>query len=489
MKERAPAVCARRRPNSSGGARCHVMKRVNPERFRRQRGRAAGPFAALALVAAFAVYVAAQQPAQQQQTAKPNIAGEVEEKKAGGEKDDNNKAADPAARKAARVKQPRPQPSYEVNFKTDIPEAEIFLSHGGLSLQSLGKTDAEGRLSIRLPRGTHTFMASRSGHLIQRQRVEVRPGTNHVTFSLALPVVAVKEEEKPEEPTPTPVADAGQAQTEDPLAAADAIVKRFLDAKETEGVAADDWKVVRERTGAALDKEPDNPQLKAQALAAEAQLAYLAGDHASALVAFNKAALASPGYVAAHYGLGNAYLATNQPAEAFKAYNRAVSINKELAVAYRGIGDALTKMNKTKEAAQYYSRAKSFGQQLPANTGLTAARDLKRRKRWAEAVRAFEEIAREEPSADVFIDIGDSYVGLEQPLSAARAYQRATEVDPKAALAHYRHGEVMFKLREYASAMESFERALALDLEGSTINRKRARELADQSAEKIKKMK
>ena len=47
----------------------------------------------------------------------------------------------------------------------------------------------------------------------------------------------------------------------------------------------------------------------------------------------------------------------------------------------------------------------------------------------------------------------------------------------------------MQKLREYQASMEAFERALALDLQGTVINRKRAREMADEAADKLKKMK
>jgi tetratricopeptide (TPR) repeat protein len=189
--------------------------------------------------------------------------------------------------------------------------------------------------------------------------------------------------------------------------------------------------------------------------------------------------------VPAHYALGNAYLATNQPAEALKAYQRAAQLDKNLTLALKGMGDALFKQGKTREATQYYNRAKVSGQPLPTNTGLTSARELKKRKKWAEAVREFEEIAKTEPSVDVFIDIGDCYVGLEQPLSASKAYQRATEVDPKAALAFFKYGEVMFKLREYAAAMEALERALALDLTGAQFNRQKARERANEAAKKL----
>ncbi|HEX8189121.1 MAG TPA: tetratricopeptide repeat protein [Pyrinomonadaceae bacterium] len=466
------------------------MRRANIEQPSRPRERAAAlACAALALFFGVAAHAAPQQ------TPKPNIAGEVEDKKSAPAEADPRQPAAPGRGKG-QPKPPKPAPSYEVTFKTDVPDAEIFIVAGSSanpsSAQSLGRTDAGGKLTKRLPRGTYNLLASRPGYRIQRQRVEVRSGgANDVSFSLAMPVVARKEDEEEKaapEPTPTP-AETAEPAPADPLADADALIKRFLDVKETEGVKAEDWKSTREQLNAALEKDPSNSQLKARLLAADGQLAYLAGDFANALVAFKQAALAQPDFALAHYGLGNAYLATNQPAEAFKAYTQAVNLNSELALAYRGMGDALAKQNKPKDAAAFYARAKSFGQQLPVDTGLAAARDLKRRKRWAQALKEFQDVAATKPSAEVYVEIGDCYVGLEQPLSASQSYRKATELDPRSALAHYRFGEVMQKLREYAASMEAFERALALDPQGTVINRKRAREMADDAADKLKKMK
>lgn len=463
------------------------MKRADIERATRPRLAAAA--AACAALLLYAGIAARAVSAGTQQGPKPNIAGEVENKKGVPPEADSKPPATPGRK--GQPKPPKAAPAYEVNFKTDVPEAEIFVVAGAsASAQSLGKTDSDGKLTKRLPRGTYNLLASRPGYQIQRQRVEVRSsGLNNVNFNLAMPVVLKKEdEERAPEPTPTP-AETTAPEPADPLADADALIKRFLDVKETESVKADDWRPVRESLYTALDKDPSNTRLKGRALAADGQLAYLAGDYASALVAFKQAALAQPDLALAHYGLGNAYLATNQPAEAFKAYSRAVQLGPELALAYRGMGDALAKQNKTKEAAVYYNRAKSFGQPLPADTGLAAARDLKKRKRWAQALKEFQDVAATKPSAEVYVEMGDCYVGLEQPLSASQSYRKATELDPKSALAHYKFGEVMQKLREYPAAMEALERAIALDPQGTTINRKRAREMADDAADKLKKMK
>jgi len=446
---------------------------------RRAARRAADCALLAALVAAGATSAAARQQ-------KPQIANEV--KKAEPAREAAPKPeAQPKSQGNGRRTRPAPRhngPSpLEVTFKTDLPNAEIFLNRGGGSMQSLGKTDSDGNLTVRLQRGRHQITASRPGARILRQQIEVDPDSTNFTFNLALPRPAPKEEEVADAPapeaTPTP------ADEPKPSVSAAEVVRRFLDPKEGEGLSAEDWQQAQEQTRAALEQAPDDERLQAQSFLAEGQLAYLKGDFASALVAFNKAVIAQPDYVPAHYGLGNAYLATNQPNEALAAYRRAADLDKNLALPLKGAGDALTRLGRTREATQYYTRAKSFGQTLPTNTGLTAARELKRRKRWSQALKEFEEVAKTEETGELYVDIGDCYAGLGQPLSASKAYLKATELDPKLALAHFKYGEVMFKLREYAPAMEYLERALALDTTGQQFNRKTARERANEAAKKL----
>ena len=122
-------------------------------------------------------------------------------------------------------------------------------------------------------------------------------------------------------------------------------------------------------------------------------------------------------------------------------------------------------------------------------TSQVAARILLKERRWSQALKELLEVSKVAPSAEVFVGIGDAYVGLGQPLSAAPAYRRATELDPKSAMAHYKFGELAYAQREYASAVESLERALALDPAGALIDRARARELAAKAASKARALK
>jgi superkiller protein 3 len=214
-------------------------------------------------------------------------------------------------------------------------------------------------------------------------------------------------------------------------------------------------------------------------------LAFLRRDYQRAVVDFNTAALKLPSSALAYYGLGNAYLGNNQLGEAARAFQRAAELGPQLAIVYKGWGDVLARQNKNREALRYYERARVLGYTSTA-TRQVAARILLKERRWAQALKELSEVSKTSPSAEVFVGIGDAYVGLGQPLSAAPAYRRALELDPKSATAHFKFGELAYAQREYAAAVESLERALALDPAGALIDRGRARDTLGKAAAKAR---
>src|ERR1044072_5498637 len=147
-----------------------------------------GASAALMLTA-WAVSTAAQP-----QT--PRIASEVEAKEKPPEKKETRPAAQtPRPQNTRRV--PRAVATIDVTFKTDLPQSEIFLSRGKTGpMQLLGKTDAEGKLTIQLPPGRHEITASRRGARILPQQIKVAPDSNSFSFDLALPRPPPKQEEQ-----------------------------------------------------------------------------------------------------------------------------------------------------------------------------------------------------------------------------------------------------------------------------------------------------
>ncbi|HEV2762156.1 MAG TPA: tetratricopeptide repeat protein [Pyrinomonadaceae bacterium] len=370
----------------------------------------------------------------------------------------------PAADTRPAVRRPAAPAPLSVTFVTGLPETSIFL-HRGSSVQLLGRTGQDGRLTAPLARGAHTVTASSVGRPMLRQQINVRPGSTTFSFDMT-----------------------GKGATGVAVShglTAEQVFSRFLDPKQTDSLTPAHWQQAHAHASAALTASPLDPRLESQVLFIEGQLAHLGGDHARALTAFNVAALKTPSSALAFYGLGNAYLATNQISEAVRAYLHAVELNPGLALAHKGLGDAYAKQNKSKESLAAYERARGLGY-YSVETALGAARAHLKQRRWSQALRELLEVARVKPSAEVFVGIGDSYVGLQQPLSAAPAYRKAIELDPNSAAAHYKFGLLAFETREYQSAAEALERALALDPQGTYVNRQRARDMANKAAARLR---
>ena len=441
---------------------------ATPRRRRRTRPLRATPSLPLLLTLA-ALCCATLPGARALGQSKPNIAGDVENKKKSTERTTPKPANEgrPAPRRRAAPATPRTAPAaaapLEVTFHTGLSDADVFVNAGQAGMQRLGRSGRDGRLVARMPRGTYTVTASRPDSRVERRQIDVRPGST--TFVLDLSGAP----NSPFTPAGSTAASAGD------------VFRRYLDPKRTDGVTAAEWQLALTETAAAFAANPLDPQTEAQALFARGQVAFLRGDHPRAIADFNAAALRLPSSALAYYGLGNAYLGLGRLGEAARAYGHAAELSPQLAMAYKGSGDVSARQNKNREALRYYERARVLGY-TSANTRQVAARILLKERRWSEALRELLEVSKTGPTAEVFVGIGDAYVGLGQPLSAAPAYRRALELDPKSAPAHYKFGELAYAQREYAAAAEAFERALALDPAGALIDRGRARDLANKAA-------
>lgn len=331
--------------------------------------------------------------------------------------------------------------------------------------------------------------------------------------------------------TPPPPAQTAPVTIENP----GQIIERYMNYNQTSSVAPRDWESVIKQTTQILQTNPDDVTAKAQMLIAQGELAYNRGDYSNALVQFNAASQVLPNSALPSYGLGKVYLITKQPAEAENAFEKSIKLNKSFALAYKGMGDALTAQGKTKKAGEYFADAAKVGvssgnlytnpagasnnrsaaeNNLPKNqanrqnlqkvqpgspsagqtavqpdayqTELKNAKLLTARKKWQESLDKLLPLAQTNPNADLYIAIGENYVGLEQMLSAQQAFRKATEFSPNSALAFYRTGQVLFEMNEYKAAAESFEKSLILDQRGSFINRREARRMADKANEKAR---
>lgn len=373
-----------------------------------------------------------------------------------------------------------------VLFLTGVPDAVVYIKLPTGKMQSLGKTGVGGRLTTRLAPGIYDITATRQGYYIQRQRIEVRPGNTNFSFAMREETAANTSNATTSAPVAAAANVASNVVTNHPPVSAEEVFRRFLDPQHTDGVSRNDWQQAYAQISASFAQQPDDQRVRAQVLFAQGQLAYLQGDYATALVAFNSSALAMPESALAFYGLGKAYLATNQFAEAVRGFRRAIELNDTLAMAYKGMADALNKQGKTGDALKYYERAAVLGYN-PQEANLNAARGLMKMRRWKQALDELLKVAKTSPSAEVFIHIGDCYVNLNQPLSATPAFREALRLDAKSPLAHFKYGEIMFNLREYAAATDALEQALALDGQGSSFNHQRARDMVNKAKSSLQR--
>ncbi len=291
------------------------------------------------------------------------------------------------------------------------------------------------------------------------------------------------------------------------------ILKRFMDFQQSASVTARDWESVVTQANTALQANPNDTTAKAQLFVAQGQLAFMRGDFSNALIQFNAASNALPDSALPQYGIGKVYLATKQPNEAESAFEKALKTDKNFALAYKGLGDAMTAQGKTKKAQEYYKDAAKVGlsggngvvaqnntvqnnqtnaqtSNLPAATPyeaeLNEAKKLTVKKKWQASLDKLNALSKTYPTTDIYIAIGENYMGMEQMLSAQQAFRKATEISPNSAFGFFKLGSALFELNEFQAASEALEKALILDQQGTTINRQLVRKMADKANEKAK---
>lgn len=371
----------------------------------------------------------------------------------------------------------------DVVIITELPGTNVALNGKTINAKNPAR-----RISTKLVPQTYTVVTSGDGQPTKSFSITVTP--ERTMFNLGqIPTVDAQRASGSATASPvtpssvaaaaavTPPTNTSAAAAVPPLNALtnpEEVVNRYLDPQLNETIAADDWQKVEQVTTEAL-RTIQNPKLNGLKLFAQGQLAYLRKDYATAAVLFNNAKLAVPDSALVFYGLGNNLLATNQAATAISAYQRAVALNPQLALGYKGMGDAASKLGKTKEAFAHYNRARELGY-ASSGLNLEIARNNVRERRWQQALDTITPLLQKQPTAELFILLGDSYSGLKQPYSAMQAYLRATQINDKSAASFYKYGEMMFDLHEYAATIQAMERALALDTAGRDINRERARE-------------
>jgi tetratricopeptide (TPR) repeat protein len=421
-------------------------------------------------LSAFALLSAQADIAAARPQVKSKIEQDIERKNTSAQKPATEKKGKTPARAGSSYNRSLRANESSVTIMSEVPGTEIFVD--GLLV---GKIDETKKLTMKVKKGQHRLTAGLKGYNPQSMIISVAAERSTYTLNLGKPIPA---------PTPAPVAKVEPTPApppEPPPPSADEIIQRFINPKETADVTAEDWQQVLLQTEEALKKET-NDQLTARLHLARGQQSYLKRNYAESLTEFNRAIEALPRSGIAYYGLGNAYLATNQPLQAHKTYVKAYALTPEVsALAHKGIGDALTKMLKRDEANASYIRARDLGY-VSTELNKSIARNLIEEKQWQRALSELSAIKDGDNSAEIQLYLGECYQNLKRPLSAYRSYAAAGRLDPNSALAFLRLGDLLYELNEFPEARDAYERSLALDTTGTLINRVLVRKLADKAA-------
>ena len=404
---------------------------------------------------------------------KSKIEQELEKRSAPDRKTElTSKGKAPVPKSGGSAKARRPNEA-SITIASDVPGAEISIDG-----TPVGKIDESKKLTIRVKKGHHTATASLKGYNSQSLTISVFADRSSHTINLGKPLPL-----PPPLPNPSPkVALTTDEMPSPPPPSADDIIRRFISPTETNKLSSADWTEVISQSEEALKKEPANAQLIARLHLARGQVAYLNRNYAESLSEFNRAIEALPRSGIAYYGLGNAYMATNQPLQANKTYLKASELTPEMAaVAQKGIGDAFTKLGRSDEANMSYKRARDLGYVSP-ELNKNIAINLIQDKQWQKALNELNAIEENDSSAEIQLYLGECYENLKRPLSAYRAYAVASKLDPNSPVAFSKLGNLLYEHNEYPEAKEAYERALALDTTGKVINRQLIRKLADKAA-------
>lgn len=375
--------------------------------------------------------------------------------------------------------------SFPVTFITGSPAVEIFLNGA-----SVGKTGTDGELETTVKTGSYQIISRQAdGTPAQQLLIRLPEGVSEVRFSPGtLPGTAEMAERAMNVATKRP-ASTITAKSSPEMPEVEAAIRQFL-APSVRQDAAADWQKALTESEQALRQHPAQPELKMRAAFIRGQMAYLRGDYQTALAAFIEAERVAPDSVPVFLGLGNAFLAVQKTTEAIRAYQRALQLAPDLASAWQALGDAYTVALKGEEAVALYQRARELGYAGADTNGYSRrnrARLLMSLERWESAIAHWRALIEHNPSVEAWLAMGQCYEKLQQWFSAAQAYARAAELDRRSASVHFQLGSLLFRMRDYRAAKETLEKAIALDVAGTVINRSQANQMIAEADKEIRR--
>lgn len=386
---------------------------------------------------------------------------------------------------------------------SSAPETAISLQEikngQSVSNRPLGTTKArrgkEGGFFVDIAPGEYLAIGNKPGYQQGTRRfiVNVRP---------TQPETCIDMTETPAAPTPTPTPAATPTPPPTtPTPETKTALQRFTDPKESDQVKAEDWSQFLPVIYEQLKNNANDPQLKAREQFARAQIQFLSGDHEKALNIYNTIDVpkTTPEYSLVQYGKGLAYNASEQYSKAETACKEVVSGSpdpKLLWLGRRCLGDVYSSWDKKEKAETEYAEARRLGYER-AGLSLDALRRLVKKGKAREALPELRALVDKEPSGAAYTVLGDAYEKEDGKASAYTEYSNAIRaylekrqggrLDPAAAEALFKAGKTDLDEKNTEKGWIRVACALDIDTEAKFIDRKKAREMADEAYKKLNK--
>ena len=189
---------------------------------------------------------------------------------------------------------------------------------------------------------------------------------------------------------------------------------------------------------------------------------------------YRRAVEVEPGYMDAHYNLGEQYARVGRFPEAVEAYKKALEIDPEFKDAHCGLGDVYAEVGDERQAVFAYEQAlrfhpedkdlhvivvKAYTKAIGKNPGVAAYREARNNvlARYAAMVN------QDRPKATSYFNLGNLYAEAGDRAMALLAYRRALELNPRHAVTLYNLGNLYKDQGRFKDALVFYQKAISVD--------------------------
>ncbi len=175
---------------------------------------------------------------------------------------------------------------------------------------------------------------------------------------------------------------------------------------------------------------------------------------------------ANPGNAEAAYKLGNYYYLTGNKDSARICYERGILPDDKVNYNFAGLGKLMLDQKDETRALEYFNKLTATGRSKDskAYAFVGEAYYSSSSQNLEKAAKALEKaVELNSKNAEAYLLLGDVYLQMNNAGKAITSYEYSIEANPKMALAYLKIGQVFMKSGTYDEALENFRKAYEVD--------------------------